>query len=102
MNSRTIFSVLVTSAALCVTAPPPATAQYTRPTPSNENKNTVAEITQEVARVRLQKLGYTNIQLTRNGDYWEATATKEGKPWEIRLHATTGAREEKQVAAPGK
>jgi hypothetical protein len=102
MNPRTIFTVAVTGVALCTTASPPAIAQYTRPVPRNENPNTVAEITQEVARVRLQKLGYTNIQLTRNGDYWEATASKGGKPWQIRLHALTGAREEKQVAAQGK
>ena len=51
-------------------------------------------MSEEVARVRLQKLGYSNLQMTRNGDYWEATGTKDGKHVQVRLHARTGARTE--------
>lgn len=74
-----------------------------RPVPRDEGKNTVGEITEEVARVRLQKLGYSNLQqLTRNGDYWETTATKGGKRVQVRLHVTTGARIEAPASGPGK
>lgn len=103
-GSKIFMALVVAGATVCTLAPPAAIAQASsRPVPRDEGKNTVGEISEEVARVRLQKLGYSNIQqLTRNGDYWEATATKDGKLWQIRLHARTGAREEKPVAAQPK
>jgi len=52
-----------------------------------------APVSEDVVRVRLAKLGYTNVQsLKRNGDYWEATVTKNGTPTLIRFEALTGAR----------
>jgi hypothetical protein len=69
-----------------------------RAVPRDEGKNTVGEMSEDVARVRLQKLGYSNLQLTRNGDYWEATGTKDGKHVQVRLHVRTGARTESPAA----
>jgi hypothetical protein len=69
---------------------------------SNENeKETVGEISDDVAQVRFQKLGYKNFGTwTRKGDYLETTATKDGKSYQLRLDVRTGARDEKQVPAP--
>ena len=68
----------------------------------NENeKETVGEISEYVAQVRFQKLGYKNVGTwTRNGDYLETTATKDGKSYQLRLHVRSGAREEKPAPAP--
>jgi hypothetical protein len=50
-----------------------------------------APMSEEVLRVRLAKLGYREVQkLVRNGDYWEATVTKNGASHLIRFHALTG------------
>jgi hypothetical protein len=96
--STTLLLALVVAGTTVCSLPPAAIAQATRPIPRDEGKNTVGEISEEVARVRFEKLGYSNIQkLTRKGDYWEATATKGGKPWQISLHARTGAKEEKPM-----
>jgi hypothetical protein len=47
-----------------------------------------APMSESVARVQFAKLGYTRIViLKRNGDYWEATVTKNGAPQLIRLSA---------------
>jgi hypothetical protein len=101
MNKRlgsTIFMALVVAGA----AAPQSTWKRAVPT-HEEGKNTVGEMSEEVARVRLQKLGYSNIQqLARTGDYWRATAAKNGSSWQISLHARTGAREEKPIAAKPK
>lgn len=102
LSTTLLLALVVAGTAVC-SLPPAAIAQATRPIPHDEGKNTVGEISEEVARVRFQKLGYTNIKkLTRNGDYWEATATKDGKPWQIRLHARTGVREEKPMTVQPK
>jgi hypothetical protein len=62
---------------------------------SADEPNTVGEISEEVADVRFKKLGYQSIApWKRNGDYWETTATKDGKRWQLRLHVLTGDREE--------
>jgi len=57
-----------------------------------------APMSQDVARVRLAKLGYANVQsLKRNGDYWEATVVKNGAPLVLRFHVLSGARLEGPV-----
>jgi hypothetical protein len=64
-----------------------------------EERETVGEMSEDVARVRFQKLGYTDIgDWTRNGDYWESAAKKDGKTWQLRIHVRTGAREVKPSA----
>jgi hypothetical protein len=98
---KIVLGLVVSGAAMCqpsaVFAQNPATP---RPIPHDEGKNTVGEISEEVARVRLQKLGYTNVQqLTRNGAFWEATASKGNQRVQIRLHAQTGARTETPAAS---
>lgn len=92
------------AAVLANSAAAQQTSTWKRAVPQrDEGKNTVGEISEEVARVRLQKLGYSNIQqLTRTGDYWRATATKSGQAWQVSLHARTGARDEKLAAAKPK
>ena len=99
---NTILIALITAGAMmCVPGPRIARCQQTSglkaQAPHDEGKNTIGEISAEVARVRLQKLGYSNIKLARRGDYWQATAAKNGQPWQISLHARTGARQEKQL-----
>jgi hypothetical protein len=105
MNKSSRFKIvlgLVVTGAATLYPPPAALAQKpepARPIPHDEGKNTVGEISEEVARVRLQKLGYTNVQqLTRNGAFWEATASKGNQRVQIRLHAQTGARTETPAA----
>jgi hypothetical protein len=60
-----------------------------------------APMSENVARVRLTKLGYTNVQtLKRNGAYWEATVIRNGTPQVIRFNALTGGRSESSVRRP--
>lgn len=57
-----------------------------------------APMSESVARVRLAKLGYPNVQaLKRNGDYWEATVTKNGTPQVVRFNVLSGAKIEGPV-----
>jgi hypothetical protein len=52
-------------------------------------------LSEPVARARLAKLGYPNLpKMRRNGDYWEATVTKNGVARLIRIHVLSGARVE--------
>jgi len=61
-----------------------------------EDQETVGETSEDVAQVCFQKLGYRDFgKWTRNGDYLESTAKKDGKTWQIRIHVRTGAREVK-------
>jgi hypothetical protein len=65
-----------------------------------EEKNTVGEISKEVAQVRFEKLGYKSFGTwTRNGDYWQTTAMKDGKSWQLGLHVRKGTRVEKLATA---
>ena len=76
---------------------PPATETHGT---HDDEKNTVGEISEDVAQVRFQKLGYRDFgSWTRNGDHLENTATKDGKSWKLRIHVTTGAMEETVVSA---
>jgi hypothetical protein len=62
-----------------------ATAEPSQPT-------SPAPVSEAVLRVRLAKLGYTDVQkLVRNGDNWEATVVKNGTSHVIRFHAQSGA-----------
>jgi hypothetical protein len=62
--------------------------------PHGEEHETVGEMSQEVARVRFEKLGYSEVSAwTRNGDYLEAMAKKDGKTWHLRIHVRSGVRE---------
>jgi hypothetical protein len=57
-----------------------------------------APMSESVVRVRLNKLGYSKVQMLRhNGEFWEATVIKNGRPEVIRFNATTGAKVEKPV-----
>lgn len=57
-----------------------------------------APMSESVARVRLVKLGYPSItSLKRNGNYWEASVTKNGAPQVIRLNVLTGSKVEPSV-----
>ncbi len=80
-------------AAMCATVAP-AVAQ----TPAGQ---TPGLLTEPVVRVRLAKLGYTNVQrLTRNGDYWEAVVPKGGATQTLRFHVLSNARLDGPVAIP--
>lgn len=80
-------------AAICASAAP-AAAQ----TPVGE---TPGLLTEPVVRVRLAKLGYTNVQrLTRVGDYWEAVVPKNGTAQTLRFHVLSNARLEGPVTLP--
>jgi hypothetical protein len=47
-------------------------------------------MTEDVARVRLEKQGYVVHELKRVDDSFAATVEKDGKTQSIRLHAVTG------------
>ncbi len=50
-----------------------------------------APVSEAVLRVRLAKMGYTQVQkLVRSGNYWEATVVKNGVTHVIRFHAQSG------------
>ncbi|MGH7778659.1 MAG: hypothetical protein ACREQR_02370 [Candidatus Binataceae bacterium] len=54
-----------------------------------------APVSESVLRVRLAKLGYSGAavqKVVRNGNYWDATVTRNGVPQTIRYSAQTGAR----------
>jgi len=70
---------------------------------AQDEQNTVGEISEDVAMVRFQKLGYQNVDIgawTRNGDTLEATATKNGQTYKVSIHVVTGAMVETAAAAP--
>lgn len=89
--------VVASSGASTVAQQSPSSQQQAAVTQaSQDEQETVGEISEYVAQVRFQKLGYGNIGAwTRNGDYLEATATKDGKSYQLRLHVLTGTRDEK-------
>jgi len=100
MNQR------VTAVALLLAAGVPALAQQTSPQPAQtqqDKEDTVGEISEDVAMVRFEKLGYQNVDLaawTRNGDYLEATATRDGKSYKVSIHVFTGATAATPAASP--
>ena len=54
-----------------------------------------APMSETAARAQLKKLGYPSATtLKRNGNYWEATVTKNGAPRLIRLNALSGEKTE--------
>lgn len=54
-----------------------------------------APMSETAARAQLKKLGYPSATtLKRNGNYWEATVTKNGAPQLIRLNALSGEKTE--------
>jgi hypothetical protein len=102
LSSTMLVALIMGGAMVCVPGARIACGQQTSglkaQAPHDEGKNTIGEMSAEVARVRLQKLGYSSIKLARQGDYWQATAVKNGQAWQVSLHARTGARQEKQIA----
>ena len=59
------------------------------------------EISEDVAQVRFEKLGYTNIgPWTREDDYLLSTGSKSGKTWKLSIHVLTGAMQETEKQAP--
>lgn len=57
-----------------------------------------APVSESVLRVRLSKLGYSGAavkSVVRNGNYWDATVTRNGVTQTIRYNAQTGARIQK-------
>jgi hypothetical protein len=78
----------LTMTAAVALAPAAAAAQGRAPA-----GETPGVLTEPVLRVRLTKLGYTNVQrLTRVGDYWEAVVSKGGTTQTLRFHALSNAR----------
>jgi hypothetical protein len=66
------------------------TAEAAEPNVEAESPPPVSE---SVLRVQLAKRGYDQIQkLELNGEFWEATVTKNGKTEVLRFHAQNGAR----------
>ncbi len=82
---------------------PPSQSSTSTQASAQDEQNTVGEISEDVAMVRFQKLGYQNVDIaawTRNGDTLEATATKDGQTYKVSIHVVTGAMVETAVAAP--
>jgi hypothetical protein len=86
---------VITFVALVAAGHPPATqypVHFLAAAP--EANETVGLMSEEVARVRLQKLGFQIQQLTRRGDNWDAVVIKDGVTQHIRLDALSGTYEE--------
>ena len=47
-------------------------------------------MTEDQVRQKLQSEGYTNLQIVRQGQYFEATGTKDGTTGKIDVDAQTG------------
>ena len=104
-HSTTTLLTIALTAGIAAAHPAPAFGlpHCTQKAGPTYGQNTVADMDPETAIVRLQKLGYTNIQRpTRSGDFWVATATKAGKTTQVSVHAKTGAITEKPAASPPK
>ncbi|MGH7050272.1 MAG: hypothetical protein ACREE5_06475 [Acetobacteraceae bacterium] len=66
-----------------------ATARAAEP---HTEAHSPAPVSEPVMRVRLAKLGYTNVQkLVRSGDEWVATILRNGTTQTVRFHALSGA-----------
>jgi hypothetical protein len=77
-----------------------ATVAYAAEAPTTE-PTSPAPVSEAVLRVRLAKLGYTEVRsLVRNGDYWDATVVKNGATHLIRFHAQTGMKLEEPDVKP--
>jgi len=70
-------------------------AHAQQPTHEHGNAGSPAPVSESVLRVRLAKLGYTQVhKLERKDDVWEATAVKGNVTHIIRFNAHTGAKME--------
>jgi hypothetical protein len=47
-------------------------------------------VTEEQVRQKLQSEGYSNVQIVRQGRYFEAIGSKDGQTGRIRVNAQTG------------
>jgi hypothetical protein len=47
-------------------------------------------VTEDQVRQKLQSEGYSNVQIVRQGQYFEATGTKDGKTGKIEVDAQSG------------
>lgn len=47
-------------------------------------------VTEDIVRQKLQSEGYTDIQIVRQGRFFEAMGSKEGTTGKIRVDALTG------------
>jgi hypothetical protein len=47
-------------------------------------------VTEDQVRQKLSSDGYSNIQIVRQGRYFEAIGTKDGKPTKVRVDQQTG------------
>lgn len=47
-------------------------------------------VTEAQVREKLQAEGYSNIQIARSGNYFEATGSKDGKPGKVVVDTRTG------------
>jgi hypothetical protein len=86
---------VITFVALIAASHPPATQHPVHfLTAAPEADDTVGLMSEEVARLRLQKLGFQVQQLTRHGSKWDAVVIKNGVTQHIRLDAFSGIHEE--------
>jgi hypothetical protein len=47
-------------------------------------------VSEEQVRVKLQADGYSNVQISRQGRWFDVTATKDGKKTDMAINAETG------------
>jgi hypothetical protein len=47
-------------------------------------------VTEDQIREKLQAQGYSNVQIVRQGNYFEASGSKDGKTGKIVVNAQTG------------
>jgi Peptidase propeptide and YPEB domain len=82
--------------ALLVAASGPVAAQPSGSADAPGPEDTVGFMSEEVVRARLSSSGYAQItNLTRLGNRYEATATKDGRTINVVIDARTGAIEER-------
>jgi hypothetical protein len=87
MNRRVLVALIGGTALVAVTGVLIATAEQPKGPvfiPGGQ------PVTEHLVRQKLQSEGYSNIQIVRQGRFFEAMGSKEGKTGKVKVDAMTG------------
>jgi hypothetical protein len=87
MNRRVLVALIGGTALVAVTGVLIATAEQPKGLvfiPGGQ------PVTEDLVRQKLQSEGYSNIQIVRQGRFFEAMGSKEGKTGKVKVDAMTG------------
>ncbi len=87
MNRRLLVTLIGATAAVAVTGVVIAIAEQPKGPPFIPGGQPVTE---DLVRQKMQSEGYANIQIVRQGRFFEAMGSKDGKTGKVRVDALTG------------